>query len=306
MKKGLDYFPKMVNFYEDDKVFDLLEQYGPLGVTVYDVILTIVYSQGYYAEMSKEKLARMIVRKIGNRWVKKEAAVQVIDACAEIGLLHDVLLRQGIITSVGIQKRYYRVGVKLMRRRLYDEIYWLLDETGEPFFPAPKTGISSEEKGIISEENRISSEENPIERKENKRKEKESVREKVPARRIFGRYQNVLLSSAEYDGLVREYGSRKVANYIERLSAYMNDTGKTYPDHESRIRLWLLQDETRETRQRVDQESLRKTDSRQVGRGGRPNRFHNFDPVGYDYDRIMEELNEGEEDGTEKREPTKI
>ena len=64
-KKGLSYFPKMIDFYEDDKVFDLLDRYGPLGVTVYDCILCIVYKQGYYAEISLDKLSRMITRMIG-------------------------------------------------------------------------------------------------------------------------------------------------------------------------------------------------------------------------------------------------
>ena len=66
-KKGLSYFPKMIDFYEDDKVFDLLDRYGPLGVTVYDCILCIVYKQGYYAEISLDKLSRMITRMIGNK-----------------------------------------------------------------------------------------------------------------------------------------------------------------------------------------------------------------------------------------------
>ena len=40
---GLTYYPKMLDFYEDDKIFDLLDEYGPLGVTIYDCILCIVY-----------------------------------------------------------------------------------------------------------------------------------------------------------------------------------------------------------------------------------------------------------------------
>lgn len=290
VKKGLDYFPKMVNFYDDEKVFDLMEQFGPLGATVYDVILTIVYSQGYYAEMPKDKLARMIVRKIGSRWIKKEAAVQVIDACADIGLLHDVLLRQGIITSVGIQKRYYRVGVKLMRRRLYDERFWLLDETGEPLLNAPKNRFIAEEKGIPSAINRISSERMPIKGKETKRKEnKESEREKAPARRAFGRYGNVQLSDAEYAALANDFGRQKAENYIGRLGAHMASTGRTFGSHEGTIRLWILQDEEKERKQ---EERRRK---RQEGQAA--NRFHNFDPVGYDYDVIVKELNQGEQRG---------
>ena len=66
-RKDLDYFPKVVNFYEDDKIFDLLDEYGPLGVTVYDCMLSIVYSNGYYANLSKDKLSKMVIRKIGNK-----------------------------------------------------------------------------------------------------------------------------------------------------------------------------------------------------------------------------------------------
>lgn len=171
-KRGLDYFPKMLNFYDDDKIFDLMDEYGPLGVTVYDVILTIVYSQGYYAELSKDKLSRMVIRKIGNKWIKNQrAVVQVIDYCAELGLLCKDLLAQNVITSEGIQKRYYKIAVKLMKRQLYSDQYWLLEkeENEESFLSSPKKRISSEENQIDSERIPISSEKSPTKEKEKKR-----------------------------------------------------------------------------------------------------------------------------------------
>lgn len=170
-KKGLDYFPKMVDFYEDDRIFDLLDRYGPLGVTVYDCILCIVYKHGYYAEIPLDKLSRMIVKMIGNKWVKnKKAVVQVVHFCSEIGLIDDDLMTKNIITSVGIQKRFYKIAVKLMKRQLYDDRYWLLgnEENGEPLLNAPKNILSSEEKRISSEENPHSSEISTLKEKENK------------------------------------------------------------------------------------------------------------------------------------------
>lgn len=170
-KPGLEYFPKMLNFYDDDKIFDLMDEYGPLGVTIYDVILTIVYSQGYYAELSKEKLSRMVTRKIGNKWIKSQkVVVQVIDYCADLGLLSKDLLLQNIITSEGIQRRYHRIAVKLMKRQLYSTKYWLLEkeEKREPLLNAPKNRVSSEEKGINSEENRLNTGESPTKGKETK------------------------------------------------------------------------------------------------------------------------------------------
>lgn len=170
-KKGLAYFPKMIDFYEDDKVFDLLDRYGPLGVTVYDCILCIVYKHGYYAEIPLDKLSKMIVKMIGNKWVKnKDVVAQVVHFCSEIGLLDDDLMTENIITSVGIQRRYYEIAVKRMKRQLYTDQYWLLGkaEDGEPVLNAPFNGFSSEEKRINSEENKESSKESPIEIKENK------------------------------------------------------------------------------------------------------------------------------------------
>ena len=57
-KQGLDYFPKDVGFYNDFKIMDLLEKYGPLGVTIYEVVLTEVYRNGYYLAEPIECLRR--------------------------------------------------------------------------------------------------------------------------------------------------------------------------------------------------------------------------------------------------------
>ena len=167
-KPGLAYFPKMLDFYEDDKIFDLLDRYGPLGVTVYDCILCIVYKHGYYAEIPLDKLSRMIMKMIGNKWVKNQkAVVQVVHFCSDIGLLDDDLMTKNIITSVGIQRRYYEIAVKRMKRQLYSDKYWLLgkEENEEPLLNAQKNQISSEE-------NRINSEEIPLTSEESTQKEK--------------------------------------------------------------------------------------------------------------------------------------
>ena len=171
-KPGLTYFPKMLDFYEDDKIFDLLDRYGPLGVTVYDCILCIVYKHGYYAEIPLDKLSRMIMKMIGNKWVKNQkAVVQVVHFCSEIGLLDDDLMTKNIITSVGIQRRYYEIAVKRMKRQLYSDKYWLLgkEETEEPLLNAQKNQISSEENRINSEEIPLTSEESTQKEKENKK-----------------------------------------------------------------------------------------------------------------------------------------
>ena len=34
-KTGLDYFPKDVDYYDDFNIMDLMNEYGPLGQTIY-------------------------------------------------------------------------------------------------------------------------------------------------------------------------------------------------------------------------------------------------------------------------------
>lgn len=170
-KPGLTYFPKMLDFYEDDKIFELLDEYGPLGVTIYDCILCIVYKNGYYAEIPLDKLSKMITRMIGNKWIKNQkVVVQVVHFCSDIGLIDDALMKENIITSVGIQRRYYEIAVKRMKRQLYSDKYWLLDKENkeEPFLKSPLNRISSELNRLTSEEIPNTSEVSPIEIKENK------------------------------------------------------------------------------------------------------------------------------------------
>ena len=170
-KTGLDYFPKDVDYYDDFKIMDLMNEYGPLGQTIYDVILCMIYHEGYYLEVPKmEQLAAKIIKTIGNRWVKKKDFVlQVIHYCAEIGLLDQALLNQNVITSVGVQRRYKEVTV---RNKVDRSKYWLIDENGQPLLNAPKNKISATETSISATEIPI----NVSEKRQKESKGKESKR----------------------------------------------------------------------------------------------------------------------------------
>jgi len=145
-KQGLDYFPKDVDYYDDFKIMDLLNEYGPLGQTIYDIVVSMIYHEGYYLEAPPEKLVSKIIRIIGNRWIKdKDLVLQVIHYCADIGLLHNALLLQNVITSVGIQRRYQLVTV---RNKVHKEKYWLIDENGQPLLNAPKNRVSVAETHV--------------------------------------------------------------------------------------------------------------------------------------------------------------
>ena len=265
-KKGLSYFPKAVDFYDDDRIFDLLEEYGPKGVTIYDVILTIVYSHGYYVELSKAKLSKMVIRKIGNRWVKQRDVEQVIQYCADIGLLDDGLLAKSVVTSVGIQTRYQEIALKQLKRRLYNDKYWLLDDpkNEEPLLKSPSDGINSEENRINSEENRLNSESSHTEIKENK--SIYIIYDNQDLNRIFNLYismrngnQKTPLTDEQIRILKEELDS-VADNDADRIAickkAYASGWKSFYP----------------------------------IGKKKQKNSFHNFDQRDYDYEMIEKRL----------------
>lgn len=61
-KKGLLYFPVDVDIFEDDKLFDVQNEYGPLGEVIYLRLLCLIYKNGYYYRYdSIDKLAKMLI-----------------------------------------------------------------------------------------------------------------------------------------------------------------------------------------------------------------------------------------------------
>lgn len=178
-RKGLAYFPKDVDFYQDEKIVDLALKYGPLGLTVFDVLLTLVYREGYYLELPLSKVGQMIVRTVGESWFRKtgmsatDLSVEVILYCAEIGLINAPLVRQNVITSVAIQTRYAAV---TRRNKVNLTKYWLLDnrKVDEALESAPKNGVSVTETRVSDAETPVSVAEMP-QSKVNKRKENVST-----------------------------------------------------------------------------------------------------------------------------------
>ena len=80
-----------------------------------------------------------------------------------------------------------------------------------------------------------------MERKLSGNKNKESKTNKSKRRsKAYGKFKNVFLSDGDITVLQRTVPSYIV--YIERLSAYMQSTGKSYADHAATIRSWYDRD----------------------------------------------------------------
>ena len=73
-----------------------------------------------------------------------------------------------------------------------------------------------------------------------KAKAKAKPKKITPAKSNYGEYSNVLLTDEEYEKLLIEIPN--AAEYIEKLSIYMESTGKTYKSHIATIRHWFRND----------------------------------------------------------------
>lgn len=80
-----------------------------------------------------------------------------------------------------------------------------------------------------------------MERKLSGNKNKESKTNESKRRsKGYGKFQNVFLSDGDMDFLRQTVP--QLREYIERLSAYMQSTGKSYADHAATIRCWYDRD----------------------------------------------------------------
>lgn len=270
-KAGLSYFPLDVDIFDADyKIVDLLERFGPKGFAVYIAVLCMVYREGYCLEIPMRSLQAQLGKMIGNRWLTDKALIlDVISFCGELGLFDAGLLRQGVITSAGIQRRY-REATKRSKTRI--EKYRLLEaETPEAGESAAEKNVSATKNGVSAAETPISAAETPQrkvkERKENQSKENKRKENSLPPGReeetppqfcggsppppeeregapsvyqLYGRFRNVRLTPDEYRALAAETVDADAL--IDKLSAHMAATGRQYRNHFARLLQWDMED----------------------------------------------------------------
>lgn len=284
-KQGLDYFPKIVGFYNDFKIMDLLALHGPIGVTVYEVVLTEVYQNGYYLAEPLDRVATKVVRIIGNKWVQKRLVSQVILDCGELGLFETTLLKHGVITSVGIQRRYADV---TSRNKANKDRFWLIDQHGQPLLNAPENQVSATETGITATETTVNAPDIPQkESKGNKIKQYKTYSpEPENAPRPEAVYQLALVDgsshpvSAEEIKKYRElYPAVDVDQEIRKMIGWLdaNPANRKTPRGINKfINGWLSR----------AQDSARPSQPKKNG-------FHNFEQRDTDYDAlVLERLKE--------------
>ena len=54
IKQGLEYFPFDIDFFQDIKIRKLIRYQGGKAITVYTLLLCIIYRDGYYTKWDEE------------------------------------------------------------------------------------------------------------------------------------------------------------------------------------------------------------------------------------------------------------
>lgn len=154
IKRGLDYFSLDVTFYRDIKIRKLIRHKGCDALSVYTILLCLIYDNGYYIEYDSD-LPFIIFEIID---LQEDTITDIIRYCVDIGLFDKRLFEEeGVLTSSGIQARYLSI-CSLSRRKTGSDLpYFLLGSS-------PGVSSSSEEEmsGVSSEETMVIAEETPI------------------------------------------------------------------------------------------------------------------------------------------------
>ena len=195
IKKGLVFFYNDVDFYQDIRIRKLIRRKGGQAATVYHILLCEIYRQGYYLPWDDD-IPFLVLEVSG---FEEDYIKDVIDFCIEVGLFDKQLFeREKVLTSSGIQHRYFAAGKDAKRKVGNDLPYLLVTVENEPkksvnvSEPSLDFGedtiVSSEETLVNSEETHDNSEEKPInsenstQRKEKKRIGKHSSSADIRAR----------------------------------------------------------------------------------------------------------------------------
>lgn len=127
-KKKLDYAGWNTDIFENEpKIDKLLDRHGWNGFAIYFYLCQRAYgSDGYYYRWSYDDSAST-ARKMGCG-ISSSAVRETVATCLQIGLFDKGSFdRCGVLTSRGIQKKYWLVASERTDRSVIDEL-WLLND----------------------------------------------------------------------------------------------------------------------------------------------------------------------------------
>lgn len=171
VKKGLDYFPLDVDFFEKEEIKFLAVECGADGICALIKLYCNIFRNGYYAEWGEDYAALFCWDMRG--MVAKERIDDIVGVCLKRGLFsRDLYDKYHVLTSVDVQEIYLRA-LDGKRQVAVVKEYWLLDIPCNDKYVV--TSIDTEKNDINGEETTVNGEETQINgEKSTQRKGKEN------------------------------------------------------------------------------------------------------------------------------------
>ena len=256
IKKGLDYFPVDVGIMADKKLRRIKMEYGHMGFSVYFALLCLIYEdEGYfidYSDNNKDDVIWGIMEYLqGRHQPTAETIAEVIERLVACELFSGEQFSSNILTSKRIQSTYYMATVE---RKTIDVNFdiWLLSEEEMRAMSKSSVLLRNFVNRPINQVNRpINQVNRPInpQRERERERERESKAEEKTAfsaaavdskTRCHGFAQNVPLTDEQLQELIETV--EDCEGYINRVSQYISNKGRSYNNCFETIIKWAKQD----------------------------------------------------------------
>ncbi|MCM1318769.1 MAG: DUF4373 domain-containing protein [Muribaculaceae bacterium] len=143
-KSGLEYFPFDIDFFQDIRIRKLIKRQGGKAITVYALLLCLIYKNGYYMQWDEE------LPFIGSELSGYDEAYvsEVIKTCLSLGLFDKALFdNEQVLTSKGIQIRYCTIQ-RLNKRMSRIQEHCLIEQPAQQPKDAPAKKPRKDKKPV--------------------------------------------------------------------------------------------------------------------------------------------------------------
>lgn len=137
LSRGIEYYPLDVDFLNDLKIKKIMKSCGPNSIAIIILLLGNIYGdEGYFMKWD-EDVCFLVADEIG---AKEVYVKEVLKKCLQVDLFSNELFEKfKIITSKGIQKRFFEITKRRKRENLINE--YLLVNVTETIVTEAETGV---------------------------------------------------------------------------------------------------------------------------------------------------------------------
>lgn len=145
LSRGIEYYPLDVDFLNDLKIKKIMKSCGPNSIAIIILLLGNIYGdEGYFMKWD-EDVCFLVADAVG---AKEVYVKEVLKKCLQVDLFSgDLFEKYKIITSKGIQKRFFEITKRRKRETLINK--YLLVNVTETGVNVTETPITVAETGVI-------------------------------------------------------------------------------------------------------------------------------------------------------------